>query len=82
MAERMGTHHWGRLGHKGYLNVRVVALQEVLRDDSYEILMSGKWHRGQTPHRTPHAHVFERSFRLLVCCNNHYGWEPYVKEQD
>ena len=38
--------------------------------------MSGKWHLGQTPDRTPHTRGFERSFSMLGGCHNHYGWEP------
>ena len=82
MAEGMGPHHQGKPGYEGYLNDRVVALQEVLRDDGYETLMSGKWHLGLSQDRTPHARGFERSFSLLVGCHNHYGWEPHIEEQD
>ena len=82
MAERLGPHHKGRPGYEGYLNDRVVALQELLRDDGYETLMSGKWHLGQTQDRTPHARGFDRSFSLLVGCHNHFGWEPYIEQQD
>lgn len=32
MAERLEEHHQGRPGYEGYLNDRVVALQECLRD--------------------------------------------------
>lgn len=82
MAERLGPHHKGRPGYEGYLNDRVVALQEMLGDDGYETLMSGKWHLGQDPDRTPHARGFEKSFSLLVGCHNHFGWEPYVEQHD
>lgn len=68
--------------YEGYLNDSVVALQEVLRSDGYETLMSGKWHLGQSQDRTPHARGFERSFSLLVGCHNHYGWEPHISRED
>lgn len=60
----------------------MAALQEVLGDDGYETLMSGKWHLGQTPDTTPHARGFHRSFSLLVGCHNHYAFEPHVEKQD
>ncbi|KAI7595422.1 alkaline phosphatase-like protein, partial [Hortaea werneckii] len=60
--------HWstapqrGMPGYEGYLNERVVTLPELLRDNGYLTLMSGKWHLGLTPERFPHKRGFERSF--------------------
>ena len=36
--------HQGKPGHEGYLNDRVVALTELLRDGGNHTIMSGKWH--------------------------------------
>jgi len=36
----------GMPGYEGYLNERVVALSEILRDADYATLLSGKWHLG------------------------------------
>jgi len=55
----------GAPGYEGYLNDRVVALPELLRDAGYLTLMAGKWHLGDTIDRTPWARGFERSFALL-----------------
>ncbi|WP_369830476.1 sulfatase-like hydrolase/transferase, partial [Mycobacterium sp. 1245111.1] len=52
-------------GYEGYLNDRVVALPELLRDAGYHTLMAGKWHLGNTIDRTPSARGFDRSFALL-----------------
>ncbi|RSM18516.1 hypothetical protein CDV31_002652 [Fusarium ambrosium] len=76
MAERITPDIAGKPGYEGYLNDRVVSMQELLRDAGYETLMSGKWHLGLTPDRVPAARGFERSFSLLKGAHNHYGWEP------
>ncbi|KAI9725814.1 MAG: hypothetical protein M1828_002443 [Chrysothrix sp. TS-e1954] len=72
----------GMPGYEGYLNERVVALPELLRDAGYSTLMSGKWHLGLTPDRSPHARGFERSFAHLPACSNHYAYEPQLERPD
>ncbi len=57
----------------GYLNDRVVALPELLRDAGYQTLMAGKWHLGSTIDRSPWARGFDRSFALLPAGASHYG---------
>jgi arylsulfatase len=68
----------GMPGYEGYLNERVVAVSEVLRDAGYATLLSGKWHLGLTPERSPKARGFEKSFAHLPACSNHYGYEPQL----
>jgi arylsulfatase len=63
----------GAPGYEGYLNDRVVALPELLRDAGYLTLMSGKWHLGNTIETSPWARGFERSFALLPAGASHYG---------
>ncbi|BBZ44223.1 arylsulfatase [Mycobacterium parmense] len=63
----------GPPGYEGYLNDRVVALPELLRDAGYLTLMAGKWHLGNTIDRSPWARGFERSFALLPGGASHYG---------
>ncbi|HTX95583.1 MAG TPA: arylsulfatase [Mycobacterium sp.] len=63
----------GAPGYEGYLNDRVVALPELLRDAGYLTLMSGKWHLGDTIERSPWVRGFERSFALLPAGASHYG---------
>lgn len=72
----------GMPGYEGYLNERVVALPELLRDAGYHTLMSGKWHLGLTPERSPFQHGFVRSFAHLPACSNHYGFEPQLRDND
>lgn len=72
----------GMPGYEGYLNERVAALPEILRDAGYQTLMAGKWHLGLTPERSPKARGFERSFAHLPACSNHYAYEPQLQTPD
>ncbi|KAI0416319.1 alkaline-phosphatase-like protein [Xylaria grammica] len=72
----------GMPGYEGYLNERVVALPELLRDAGYHTLMSGKWHLGLTPERSPKVRGFERSLAHLPACSNHYAYEPQLEGAD
>ena len=72
----------GQPGYEGYLNDKVVALPELLKDAGYLTLMSGKWHLGLTPDRSPHARGFERSLAHLPACSNHYAYEPQLEHPD
>ncbi|EMR63894.1 hypothetical protein UCREL1_9147 [Eutypa lata UCREL1] len=72
----------GMPGYEGYLNERVAALPEILRDAGYQTLMAGKWHLGLTPERSPKVRGFERSFAHLPACSNHYGYEPQLEGMD
>ncbi|KAL4901582.1 hypothetical protein BDW74DRAFT_159749 [Aspergillus multicolor] len=72
----------GMPGYEGYLNERVAALPEILRDAGYHTVMSGKWHLGLTPERTPVKRGFERSLAHLPACSNHYAYEPQLREGD
>lgn len=72
----------GMPGYEGYLNERVAALPEILRDNGYLTLMAGKWHLGLTPERSPKARGFERSFAHLPACSNHYAYEPQLQTPD
>ena len=73
MSEVLPPGFKGAPGYEGYLNDRVVALPELLRDAGYLTLMSGKWHLGNTIDRSPWARGFERSFALLPGGASHYG---------
>lgn len=72
----------GMPGYEGYLNERVAALPEVLRDAGYFTAMAGKWHLGLTPERSPSQRGFARSFAHLPACSNHYGYEPQLEGAD
>ncbi|KAI0475151.1 alkaline-phosphatase-like protein [Xylariaceae sp. FL0804] len=72
-----GTKRWkGKAGYEGYLNENVAALPEVLADNGYFTVMSGKWHLGMRRNQGPWARGFHKTFAMLPGCCNHYGWEP------
>ncbi|WP_348945233.1 arylsulfatase [Chitinibacter sp. FCG-7] len=77
-AEILTPAHAGKPGYEGYLNQRVAALPEILRDAGYYTLMSGKWHLGKALEQTPHGRGFDRSFALLPGAANHYGFEAPI----
>ncbi|KAJ4112163.1 hypothetical protein NW768_011742 [Fusarium equiseti] len=79
---RSSPAHKGKPGHEGYLNDRVVALPELLRDGGYETLMSGKWHLGLKPEHHPNKRGFNKSFALLPGCANHYAYEPEYQDPE
>ena len=80
-------------GHEGYLSERaspllrprvglkldrdVATVSEILRDNDYHTVMSGKWHLGWKEGFLPHNRGFDRSFVMVPGSTNHFGWEPH-----
>lgn len=80
MAEFMRTRpeYQGQPGYEGYLNFRVAALPEILQDNGYHTILSGKWHLGLKKELSPHARGFDKSFVYLAGAGNHYNNEPQL----
>ncbi len=78
MAEEMASNQKGRAGHEGFLNFRVAAMPELLRDAGYHTYMAGKWHLGLKPEHSPAARGFEKSFSLLQGGAGHFDDLPIV----
>ncbi|KAK7518688.1 alkaline-phosphatase-like protein [Phyllosticta citriasiana] len=80
MAEFTKTRpeYHGRPGYEGYLNFRVAALPEILQDNGYHTILSGKWHLGLKKELSPHARGFDKSFTYLAGAGNHYNNEPQL----
>ncbi|KAH8882257.1 arylsulfatase [Thozetella sp. PMI_491] len=66
----------GKPGYEGYLNFRVAALSEILKDAGYLNILSGKWHLGLKKEHSPPARGFEKVFSFLAGSGNHYNYEP------
>jgi arylsulfatase len=81
MAEAIRPEQKGQPGYEGYLNDQVAALPELLQDDGYYTVLSGKWHLGLIPERFPARRGFERSFTLLPGAANHYAFEADIPEE-
>ena len=55
----------GAPGYEGYLNRRIAAMPELMRDAGYHTYMAGKWHLGLEPDQWPINRGFEQAFALL-----------------
>ena len=64
MGELLTDNQRGQPGYEGYLNDRVVTIARLLRDSGYHTYMTGKWHLGASPERSPAGRGFEQSFAL------------------
>ncbi|OAP54928.1 hypothetical protein AYL99_10628 [Fonsecaea erecta] len=83
MSEHMrafGDYFKGKPGYEGYLNWRVAALPEILQDQGYFTVLSGKWHLGLPKDLAPCSRGFSKSFAFLPGSGNHYGYEPQLED--
>ncbi|VUC27306.1 unnamed protein product [Clonostachys rosea] len=65
-------------GYEGYLNHRVAALPEILQDNGYWTMMSGKWHLGLKKELSPSARGFTKVLTTLPGAGNHFNNEPQL----
>ncbi|MGE5685089.1 MAG: arylsulfatase [Nitrososphaerota archaeon] len=77
MYEIMAQNQKGQPGYETYINNKVVTVAEILRDEGYHTLMSGKWHlSGKGTNNTqayPYSRGFEHVFSLLGDGGNHWN---------
>ena len=73
MAELLIEQQRGKPGYEGYLNERVVALPQVLKDAGYRTVMAGKWHLGTSAAHSPAARGFDRSYAMVQGGASHFG---------
>ncbi len=73
MAEWVADNQRDQAGYEGYLNDRVAALPDLLKEAGYYTFMAGKWHLGMRAEHGPDARGFEDSFAMLPGAGNHYS---------
>ena len=69
----------GERGYEGFLQPRVATMPEVLQDNGYHTMMSGKWHIGErdpSGETLPRRYGFSRDYTLLRGADEHYGSIP------
>jgi arylsulfatase A-like enzyme len=75
MYENIAPNQIGKPGYETYINDRVVTVQELLRDEGYHTMMSGKWHLsgdGLQNGSSPYQRGFEDVFTLLAGGAQHF----------
>ncbi|KAH9234231.1 hypothetical protein K456DRAFT_1834896 [Colletotrichum gloeosporioides 23] len=85
MMEHMrhfGDYFKDKPGYEGYLNWRVAALSEILQDNGYHTIMSGKWHLGLSKELAPCSRGFTKSFSFLLGSGNHHAYEPQLDDDE
>ena len=73
MSGEQSDNQKNKIGYEGYLNFRIAALPNVLKDNDYHTYMTGKWHLGYDDNTSPTARGFERSFSLLAGGAGHFS---------
>lgn len=73
MAELMLDVQKGHDGYEGFLNQKVVAIPEVLKQTGYRTVMAGKWHLGNAEAQSPAARGFDRSYAMTMGGASHFG---------
>jgi len=68
----------GLQGYEGALRSDVATLPEILRDNGYRTVQSGKWHLGSAPEKDPSQRGFEYSFVLAQGSHHHFGQDVSV----
>jgi arylsulfatase A-like enzyme len=67
------TNQFLKPGYEGTLNDRVATIAEILHDNGYATLFSGKWHLGKNKGQRPEDRGFERVFSLLGGGASHFA---------
>jgi arylsulfatase len=83
MSEKLVSNQVGKPGYEGYINDRVVTIQELLKDSGYHTLMAGKWHLSGAKvvnGTTPYDRGFEDVLTLVSSGGQHFNSDPYYAE--
>ncbi|MDJ1479788.1 arylsulfatase [Cytophagaceae bacterium YF14B1] len=67
----------GLPAYQGYLNKESLTLAEVLKQNGYSTLMSGKWHLGQDSLAWPNQRGFEQFYGFVSGASNYFDIGKY-----
>ncbi|GHB54252.1 arylsulfatase [Persicitalea jodogahamensis] len=68
-------------GYRGFLSRNTVTMAEVLGENGYHCMISGKWHLGQQEHAWPMKRGFHRQYASTTTTGHYFGIakdRPYV----
>lgn len=75
MAEKLAPNQKGKPGYEGYINDKVVTVEELLKDSGYHTVMTGKWHLSGSQvvnGTTPYDRGFEQVYSLVSSGGQHF----------
>lgn len=68
------------IAYTGYLPDNCVTIAEVLKENGYQTMISGKWHVGEEKENWPHHHGFDDVYTLIGGALNYFTLEPWLRE--
>jgi len=71
----------GLPAYQGYLNKESLTLAEVLKQNGYSTLMSGKWHLGKDSLAWPNQRGFEQFYGFIPGASNYFDIGEYGKAE-
>lgn len=80
MGEKIAPNQLGKPGYEGYINNKVVTVEELLKGSGYHTLMTGKWHLSGSQEvngTTPYDRGFEEVYTLVSSGGQHFNSDPY-----
>ncbi|MCT4673162.1 MAG: arylsulfatase [Prolixibacteraceae bacterium] len=68
--------------YEGVLSSKVTTIPEVLREDGYDTMMTGKWHLGDEEGHWPYDRGFTHSFSMLKGGGSHFADRKGLMRRD
>lgn len=66
--------------YQGFLNNSCMTIAEVLKENGYHTMLSGKWHVGNEQEHWPHERGFTDNYTLINGMSNYFNLDPWLKE--
>jgi arylsulfatase A-like enzyme len=71
----------GLPAYQGYLNKESLTIAEVLKENGYSTLLSGKWHLGKDSLAWPNQRGFDQFYGFITGASNYYDIGEYGKAE-